>query len=124
MPLIKLHPAVAKNLLNYLENVKKRAEFVIAKPDRYDRTAIKRAEHVVSLLTPVIDALKNPVGVSGEDAIKPSEQPQREENQDRIQAIEDRIKALEEEIKGWKSWQEIVNAHLKKLLAYHTGDIV
>ena len=123
MPLIELHPAVAKNLLNYLVNARKRAEFVIKKSDRYDAAAVQRAKHVVSLLTPVINALKNPVGVTGKDAGEPVIETKAVEKPDRLKAIEDRITALENRVKSWEAWKENTNVVLRRLVSYHEGDL-
>jgi len=123
MPLIELHPAVAKNLLNYLVNARKRAEFVIKKSDRYDAAAVQRAKHVVSLLTPVINALKNPVGVTGKDAGEAVEGEAKAEAVDRLKSIEDRITALENRVKSWEAWKENTNVVLRRLVSYHEGDL-
>jgi len=106
---IELHPEVAKNLLNYLLNAKKRAEFVIAKKEKYPQGAIQRAEHVVSLLTPVCDSLNKAIqGVESLKA-KPEEQPKQTDLEKRLRDLE--LKTAQMEV------------IVKKLVAYHEGEI-
>jgi len=106
---IELHPEVAKNLLTYLLNIKKRAEFVAAKKNKYDKAAVERAEKTVSLLSVVCNAL--------DSALKKEQAKQQEANSPtQIGELEKRIKNLEFKMEQ----AEII---LKRLVAYHEGEI-
>jgi len=106
---IELHPEVAKNLLEYLLNAKKRAEFVISKKERYDKAAVERAERVVALLSVVCNALDSAL----KKEVKSEEKPKECEA---IKNLEKRVKDLELKL-------EQAEVIIKKLAAYHSGEI-
>lgn len=93
---IELHPTVAKNLLDYLLNAKKRAEFVVAKKDKYDQAAVERAEHVVSLLTPVCNALQK--GMEEKQSFLSETIEKGTSLEDRMEKLETSVQALNQAV--------------------------
>jgi hypothetical protein len=99
--IIELDEQAAQKILEYLLNAKKRAEFVIAKKGRYDEAAVTRAENVVQTLNPLINALLEKA---------------RAKEEKKESDLEKRVKQLE-------AWKEQTNIILKKLVAYHSGEV-
>jgi len=109
--LIDLHPNIAKNLLDYLLNAKKKAEYVVSKKEKYSWDAIERAQRVVDLLNVVCNALQ--------EALKNSSNSPTAG----IGELNNKLTEIEKKIGELISWKDQVEVIIKKLVAYHSGDI-
>jgi len=110
---VELHPEVAKNLLKYLENAMKRSEYIINNKSKYNKEAVENAERVYSLLSVVCNNLRNALNL-----VQTEEKPKEENKQ-----LEQKINELENKIKELQQKLEMDELILKKLKAYHTGEV-
>ena len=58
---IELDEKIAKEFLDYLQNRRKKCEWILQKKNTYPKEAQLRAQYVVELLTPVIQSIKNAI---------------------------------------------------------------
>jgi len=114
---VELHPEVAKNLLKYLENAMKRSEYIINNKSKYNKEAVENAERVYSLLSVVCNNLRNAINLVQTEETK-EEKPKEDTKQ-----LEQKIIELENKVKELQQKLEMDELILKKLKAYHTGEI-
>jgi len=107
MSLVEIPNGVRLNAIQYLGKLVRRCEAVMNNPAKYSNQARARAGKTYNIIYPLLEALKNPIKstIEAQEKIK-------QEKED----LASKLKSLEADLENLK-------VIVKKLVAYHEGEV-